>query len=203
MFMLGITHMQIITFFQSLHTHPACITIYGPSEIPPNHFLYGRKVHAHGVYTRNLILSNKLVIQIVIFRFREILPPGSKNKSITYSLLPFFISPFQRHENKTIDDALKLFFEEKKSKFAIADKLQLGIDTVRRWIERFVAKAEELNKNLEIRLSETKPGYKPAAKPICNIYDTFRSIYDSVSLLAKEKQHLVDFGVISWLNLNF
>lgn len=195
--------MQIITIFQALLTRLTCITIYGPSEIPPEHFLYGRKVYSHGIYTRHLILSSKLVIKIVIFRFREILPPGSKNKSITYSLLPFFISPFQRHENKTIDDALKLFFHENKSKFAIADELQLGIDTVRRWIEKFAAKAEELNTNLETRLCETKPGYKPAAKPVRNICATVRAIYDSATLLAKEKQHLVDFGVISWLNLNF
>jgi len=98
---------------------------------------------------------------------------------------------------------LESFFFEHKSKFSIASALDIGISTVRRWIEEFASRAEVLDKSMESRLAESKPGYRPAARPVHNIFDTVRSIFRKAFILAEEKHQLLDFGVTSWLNLKF
>lgn len=195
--------MQIITKFLTLFTNPAIVTIYGPNEIPYGHFLYGRPLFRHGTYTRDLILSNKLTIRFVIFRFREILPPGSGHKSITYSLLPFFISTYQRHINTTIDTVLEMFFFKHQSNFSISQELDIGIATVRRWISEFSAKAEGMNMSIEKMMIDLKPGYRAVAYSTNNIFHHIHSIFQKVFQLARDKNTLLDYGVVSWLNLNF
>lgn len=197
--------MQIITKFLTLFTttSPVIITIYGPNEIPYGHFLYGKSLSRHGTYTRDLILSNKLTIRFVIFRFREILPPGSKHKSITYSLLPFYISPYQRYINTTIDTVLEMFFFKHQSKFSISQELDIGITTVRRWISEFSAKAEYIGKCVEKMMIDLKPGYRAVAYSTNNIYQLVHSVFQKAFQLARDKSILLDYGVVSWLNLKF
>ncbi len=195
--------MQIITKLLTLFTSPVIITIYGPNEIPYGHFLYGRTLLSHGTYTRNLILSNKLTVRFVIFRFREILPSGSKHKSITYSLLPFYISPYQRHINTTIDTVLEMFFFKHQSKFSISQELDIGIATVRRWISEFSVKVEDISMSIEKMMIDLKPGYRAASYSINNIFRHVHSVFQKVFHLARDKSILLDYGVVSWLNLNF
>lgn len=195
--------MQIITKLLTLFTTPVIIIIYGPNEIPYGHFLFGRSLFRHGTYTRELVLSNKLTLRFIIFRFREILPSGSEYKSITYSLLPFYISPYQRHINTTIDTVLEKFFLNKKSKFSISQELDIGIVTVRRWISKFSDRAKGIKEGIEKMMINSKPGYRAATYPINNISQLVRSIFHKVFQLAEDKNILLDYGVVSWLNLKF
>jgi hypothetical protein len=195
--------LQIITKILTLFTNPIVITIYGPNEIPYGHPLYGKSLLRHGAYKRDLILSNRLTVRFIIFRFREILPIGSKHKSVTYSLLPFYISPYQRHINKTIDTVLEMFFFKHQSKFSIANELDIGIATVRRWISKFSAKADEINTGTEKMMIASKPGYRAVAYSTNNIFQLVRSIYQKVFQLTINKNILFEYGVLSWLNLNF
>ena len=191
--------MQIITRNSTtFNTAAKKIIIYGPTEIPEGHPLFGKKLYRHGTYTRTLLLFNRVMVTVVIFRFLEILPPGSKQKYATYSLLPSCISPFQRHINDTIDEVVEAFFLNHKSLFGISAEIDIGITTVKRWIVKFEARAQELDEKAESLASESIPGYKPAAHFVNNIYDRVKSIFRKVFLL-KEK----DCAVTSWLNLTF
>ena len=152
--------------------------------------------------TRDLILSNRLIIRFVIFRFREILPPGGKYKSITYSLLPFYISPYERHINTTIDTVLEMFFFKHRSKFSISKELDIGIATVHRWISSFAAIAGEIDNDTEKFMINSKPGYRAASHSLNDMVAITKSIFKKVFQLAKEKIILVDYGVVSWIHLN-
>jgi hypothetical protein len=193
--------LQIITKIRTVFTGQIIITIYGPNEIPDGHYLYGRSLHRHGAYVRDLILLNNLIIRFVIFRFREILPPGSKHKSITYSLLPFYISPYQRHINTTIDTVLEMFFFKHRSKFSISKELDIGIATVRRWISAFAAKAEDIDRSTEQLMIDANPGYRAASSFSDNTVAIVKSVFKKVFQLAQDKSILTCYGVTSWINL--
>jgi hypothetical protein len=193
--------LQIITKLLTVFTEQIIITIYGPNEIPEGHYLYGRTLHRHGTYERDLILPNNLIIRFVIFRFREVLPSGSEKKPITYSLLPFYISPYQRHINTTIDTVLEMFFFKNRSKFSISKELDIGISTIRRWIVRFAAKVEDIDNDTEKMMIGSKPGYRAASYSVNNIFSMVKSVFRKVFRLAGDKIILLDYGVTSWINL--
>lgn len=194
--------MQIITEILS-NFNTVSIILYGPTEIPQWHYLYGKNLYKHGTYSRSLFLSNRIKVTIVVFRFRELLPPGSKHKSITYSLLPFYITPLERHINTTIDEVIESFFFQHKSLFSISNQLNLSLPTVNRWITKFHGKANNFNERIENILINSKAGFRPADRPIQNIFDTVKSIFKKVFILVSNKNILLDYGIISWLNLNF
>ena len=194
--------MQIITEILSVF-NTVTVILYGPNEIPVWHHLYGKKLQRHGTYTRSLYLSNSVKIIIVVFRFRELLPPGSKHKSITYSLLPFYITPYERHINTTIDSAIESYFIQKRSLSSISKKLNISPLTIKRWVSRFHEKANGFCEKLENILTDAKPGFRPASTPIKNIFDTVKSVFEKVFIAVSNKNILFDYGITSWLNLIF
>lgn len=183
----------ILTIFNSLEEK----IIHGPREIPKWHKLYGKKYYRCGTYTRSLLLFNREKVTFIIYRFYD---PVEKK---TYSLLPFYISPYQRHINTTIDQVLLMYFLEKKSLFKISFELDIDIDAVRRWVKKFSARANNLNLYLEKKIIAEKPGYRPANKILSNIFDTVKSIFNRVTSLVNDKKFISQYGVLSWLNLNF
>ena len=195
--------MQIITKAFNKLSNNTLITIYGPNIIPIGHFLYGKSLRRHGFYTRELTLSNKLTIRFIIFRFREILISGGKQKSVTYSLLPFYISPYQRHINEVIDKVLQLFFLEHRSKLSISRQLDIGIYTINRWITKFAIAADEINSNIEIELVAAQPGYRAAANAENSISKVAKNVFKKMFILVKEKTLLIEYGIISFINLLF
>jgi hypothetical protein len=194
--------MQIITEILSV-LNTITVILYGPNEIPVWHHLYGKKLQRHGTYTRSLYLSSGLKIIIVVFRFRELLPPGSEHKSITYSLLPFYITPYERHINTTIDSAIESYFFQRRSLLSISKELNISPTTIKRWVSRFHEEANGYCEKLENILTDTKPGFRPASKPIKNICDTVKSVFKKVFIAATDKNILFDYGITSWLNLSF
>jgi ribosome-binding ATPase YchF (GTP1/OBG family) len=194
--------MQIITEILSV-LNTITVILYGPNEIPVWHHLYGKKLQRHGTYTRSLYLSSGLKIIIVVFRFRELLPPGSNHKSITYSLLPFYITPNERHINTTIDNAIESYFFQRRSLLSISKELNISPATIKRWVSRFHEKANGFCEKLEKILTDAKPGFRPASTPIENIFDTVKSIFRKVFIVVLNKNILIDYGITSWLNFTF
>lgn len=194
--------MQIITEILSVF-NTLTIILYGPNEIPIWHHLYGKKLQRHGTYTRSFYLPNSIKIIVVVFRFRELLPPGSKHKSITYSLLPFYITTYERHINTTIDSAIEGYFIQKKSLLSISKELNISHTTIKRWVSRFHEKANGLCEKLENLLTDAKPGFRPANTPTKNIFDTVKSIFKKAFIAVSNKNILFDYGITSWLNLTF
>jgi len=192
--------MQIITEVLSVF-NTISVILYGPNEIPIWHHLYGKNLQRHGTYTRFLYLSNSVKIIIVVFRFRELLPPGSKHKSITYSLLPFYITPYERHINTTIDRAIESYFIQRRSLLSISKELDISFSTIKRWGGRFHEKANGFCEKLENILTDSKPGFRPASTPTENIFDTVKSIFKKVFIAVPNKNILIDYGITSWLNL--
>lgn len=189
--------MQIITKISTVFNTLTEIIIYGPTEIPVGHKLYNRKLYKHGVYTRKLILSNRIQVTFVIFRFCEKIG----KRYVTYSLLPFYISPFQRYINSFIDQVLELFFFEHKSMSCISDKLDIGLSTIRRWISQFADKAEDIEKDAEKVIVNSQPGYRAISYSTDNICSLVRSVFRKVFQLVQDKITLIDYGIVSWINL--
>jgi len=95
--------------------------IYGPQEIPPWHFLYGRKHWRCGHYERKL-------------RLYDYSPETKK----TYSLLPFFISRYERHINTVLEDVLLGYLVDGLPAEKLAEEPAPSPWTVRRWIHKFI-----------------------------------------------------------------
>lgn len=189
--------MQIITKVLTDFNTSVKIIIYGPNEIPVGHKLYGRKLYRHGFYRRNLILFNGIHVEFVIFRFCEKTSEGY----VTYSLLPFYISPFQRHINTRIDQVLQLFFFERKSMFSISKELDIGLPTIRRWISKFAAKSGDYDENTEKMMVDSQPCYRAASYSVNNVVALAKSIFKKVSQLSENIYLINGYGVISWINL--
>lgn len=190
-------HMQIITKISTVFNTLTEIIIYGPVEIPVGHKLYNRKLYRHGFYTRKLILSNRIQVTFVIFRFCEKIG----ERYVTYSLLPFCISPFQRHINSIIDQVLEFFFFEHKSMSCISDKLDISLPTIRRWISRFADKALDIEKSAEKAIVDSRPGYRAVSYSADNMFSLARSVFGKVFKLAQDKTNLIEYGIVSWINL--
>lgn len=189
--------MQIITKISADFNTLTEIIIYGPTEIPVGHKLYNQKLRRHGVYTRKLILSSGIRVTFVIFRFCE----KTNDGYVTYSLLPFYISPFQRHINNIIDRVLELFFFEHRSKSGISDELAIALPTIQRWISKFADKTKDIDEDTEKMIVDSKPGYRAASHSVNNIFSMVKSVYRKVFQLVHEKVVLLEYGIISWINL--
>lgn len=189
--------MQIITNISTDFNTVTEIIIYGPTEIPVGHKLYNRKLYKHGFYTRRLILLSGISVVFIIFRFCEKTEKGY----VTYSLLPFYISPFQRYINSFIDQVLELFFFECKSMSCISGKLDIGLPTIRRWISRFAGKAEDIEKGAEKVIVDSQPGYRAVSYSVNSIFSMVRSIFRKVFRLVQGKIAIIDYGIVSWINL--
>jgi hypothetical protein len=184
---------QILTIFNGLNN----IFIHGPQEIPEWHELYGKKYYRCGTYTRSLLLFDRVKVTFIIYRFYD---PMAKR---TYSLLPFYISPYQRHINTTIDLVLFMYFFQGKSFFSISVELDIGIETVRRRIQKFAARTPDIMHDIEKKLISERPGYRPASNPLYGIFDTVRIIIKNVCAFIQDKNFILDYGFLSWININF
>ena len=184
---------EILTNFNSINN----IILYGPNEILKNSEFYGKKLYRHGYYYRNLILSSEVRVKIKIFRFCEKI----NGKYKTYSLLPFYISPYQRYINTYIDNVLQGYFFEGKSLETISKEVDIGLQTVRRWKNKFHKRVQKINNRIEEFMIKYRPGYRTASYHQGSIYDIVKNIFKKVFQLAAKRTILLDYGVISWLNL--
>jgi len=167
--------------------------LYGPNEVPKWHPLYGRKYYSWGTYTRKLFLEDGTRVTIVVHRFY--LPETSK----TYSLLPFFISPYQRHINKVIEDCIIGYIRRMQSFESIARHPVPKYRTVRRWVRKFIQSIDRLLEKFELFLFTRIPSYRVADRPLRTINDKLEYLYDNAEKMVGKSETSEIYGLISYI----
>jgi hypothetical protein len=168
--------------------------LYGPDTIPKWHPLYGKKYYRCGVYRRELILYNKVVITVVVHRFYS---PEEKK---TYSLLPFFITRYQRHINTIIDDVIRGYFLEGRSIEELSDHPSPGTHTVKRWIKKFKGRLDSTIEKVEKYLIKKYPDYLPVRMYKSDLSGKVMYLLEKVNIIEKNKSDILLFGSISFIN---
>ncbi|WP_157677496.1 hypothetical protein [Dehalobacterium formicoaceticum] len=165
--------------------------IYGPQEIPPWHFLYGKKCWRCGHYERKLRLYDKSVIIVVVYRFYC---PETRR---TYSLLPFFISRYERHINTVLEDVLYGRLVDGLPIEKLSEEPAPSPWTVRRWIHKFGAILENSKQSVEIFLIRNIPDYHPATVSMSS--HPFKTLLEKASHLEANQSHLSFFSPLSYI----
>lgn len=182
--------MTILTLFKPLfnkHTK----RIYGSQEIPPGHFLYGHKHWRCGHYERKLHLYDKSVIIVVVYRFYS--PETGK----TYSLLPFFISRYERHINTVLEDVLFGYLVNGLPAENLAEEPAPSPWTIRRWIRKFGDVLENAKQSVEKYLIRNVPNYHPVTFPVGS--HPLKTLLSKASYLESNKDHLLFFSPLSYI----
>jgi hypothetical protein len=185
--------MTIITLFIEEFNRLQTIVLYGPQVIPKWHPLFGKRYWRCGWYIRKLILYDKRVISIVIYRFYC---PETRT---TYSLLPFFINRYERHINTVIEDVLIRYFLENASTEALAEEPAPSPWTIRRWIKKLQDKLTGIRQSVEEFLITNNQEYHPTAAWINSFAYIFNDLLQKVNQLPIQKKHLALYGPISYL----
>jgi len=192
---------QILTRFNTLiesFDGTSEIVIEGDKDIPKTHPLYGKKLRRHGTYTRYLKLYGYIRVKIIIYRFY------CREERRTYSLLPFYISPYQRHINAIIAQVLHMRIGQGESveKICACDEMDVGPKTVKRWAKKYGSRLWEWVHHLEVRLIKEITSYRPACIPIEGIFQIPDHLERKLSEFVQLK-HLDTYGFISYLHLLF
>lgn len=166
--------------------------IYGPQEIPRWHPLYGKKCWRCGWYTRKLRLYDKKVVTIHVYRFYC---PETKK---TYSLLPFFISRYERHINTVIEDVLKGLLTEALSVEQLAEEPFPSPWTIRRWHRKFGCLLEDIHESVEQLLISQNHSYLPAANRGPTNSSTLSEILRKIQMLQISTNNLFLYGAFSY-----
>jgi hypothetical protein len=182
--------MTIITLFQTEFNRVNYI-IYGLQSIPPWHHLYHKKCWRVGWYRRKLILFDKTVIEIYVYRFYCL------ETKKTYSLLPFFINHYERHINTVIEDILLECFDNGVSAERLAEEPTPSPWTIRRWIKKFGSRMDDLRQKVEGFLISNLESYLPAAQKDSS--QTFNGLLEKAKLLPIPDKNLHLYGSLSYL----
>jgi len=165
--------------------------IYGSQEIPSWHFLYGKKYWRCGYYERKLRLFDKSVVIVVVYRFY------CPETGETYSLLPFFISRYERHINTVLEDVLLGYLVDGLSIEDLSEEPAPSPWTVRRWIHKFSNVLEETKQSVENFLIHHVSDYHPVTVPISS--HSLKTLLDKASHLELNQNHLYLFGSLSYI----
>jgi hypothetical protein len=187
--------MSILTLFQiKLNKIKNGTIIYGPQQIPEWHPLSKLKCWRCGWYQRKLILYEQTVINIIIYRFY--CPETRK----TYSLLPFFISQYERHINTTIEHVITAYFLENTSVEDLATEPTPSPWTIRRWLKKFQADLAELRQKVEEFLIGNLFTYRPTAAWNNTIPQQLNDFLAKTDLLPFFLKEPYLYGRLSYLN---
>lgn len=166
--------------------------IYGPNKTPKWHPLYREKCYSWGTYKRMLILEDDTRVTVIIQRFYHV---ASKK---TYSLLPFFLSPYQRHMNKVIEECITKYIREGESVESIARDPAPEERTVRSRIRRFIESLDLLVEKFELFLSIRLRNYRVASKPLNTVKEKFDYLY-ARALKINDSKYTEEFGTFSYI----
>lgn len=176
------------------------ITVFGPTELSEQfkREYSGHKIYSWGTYRRKLFVGF-ILIEFVIQRYY--IPTLHK----TVSLLPHFITPYERYPNKLIDKVL-LLYAAKMSQEGIVEMLShthsISSNTIKRWLSKFKDRVNRLEELLEKRLIETVPSYPPDKRPSTDFGDAVKKVFQKAAEIVTDKLKLAEYGTMSWLNLN-
>src|SRR5690554_3329917 len=151
--------MQILSRFYPLFNSVFNGILHGPTDILKWHPLYGKKYYSWGTYKRKLHLYDGNIITIIIHRFYN--PETGK----TYSLLPFFITSYQRHINTIIEECILLYILKGKSYESLSSHSTPKHRTIRRWVNKFIYTIDKKLEKFELFLSSRVPAYRVADSP--------------------------------------
>ncbi len=184
-------NMFILTLLRMNFNMIGNIIFEGEKEIPKGHFLFGKRVWKCGSYIRKLTLYCGRIIQIRIYRFYSL------DTRETYSLIPFFIQPYERHINTVIESVLEVFFEYGVDE-SYCKRETPSEWTERRWIKKYVPKIEDLNQRLAEYMVQNYPNYLPADKPLDSKGGILESISESVAFIfSHSKNWIYLYGYLS------
>lgn len=169
--------MIILTLLNTIFKHLHNNILYGPHEVPQKHSLYGTKYHRCGCYKRSLRLYDGRVITVIIYRF-YCLEAGK-----TYSLLPHFITRYERHINTVIEDVLSRYFREDSNVDLLAEDPSPSPWTIRRWIKKFSLMIEGAMDKVEKYLINNIPSYRPLSIPILSMIDKLDDILNKAHII--------------------
>lgn len=184
-------NMTILTLFQTKFNN--LLTIYGPQEIPKWHPLFNTKCWRCGFYKRKLILYDQTVVTIVIYRFYS---PIHKK---TYSLLPFFIQRYERHINSVIEDVLKGYFLEGVPIERLAVTPAPSPWTIRRWVNRFRERFEDLRASIEQFLVMHQHQYLSQKILTHSFHHKLQDLFQKGKLLSIRSEDIFRYSVLSYL----
>ena len=166
--------MQIISRFLPIINSLSKGILHGPTTVPNWHPLYDKKYYSWGTYSRKLHLYNQRTITVIIHRFYC---PETKK---TYSLLPFFIEPYQRHINTVIEECILLYILNGKSYESLSRYPYPSQRTIRRWVNKFINTIDDKLVILEKFLSSRMPSYRIADSPLYSIVQKVMYLLDNV-----------------------
>ena len=184
--------MTIITLIRPIFNRLHKNRLYGLDRIPRWHPLFGKKHHRCGYYIRKLRLYDKRIIEIVVYRFYC---PELKK---TYSLLPFFISRYERHINTVLEDVLFRHLVGKETSERLAEAPSPSPWTVKRWIGKFIPKLREQERAAESLLQRLHP-----LRPIPKSYswsELFESFMHKARALETTQNYIYLYGSFSYIN---
>lgn len=144
-----------------------------------------------GWYQRKLILYDKTVVLIIVYRFYCL------ETKKTYSLLPFFVSRYERHINTVIEDVLQEYFNHGASIERLAEEPSPSPWTIRRWIGKFSGSLDGLGHEVEKFLINNLATYLPSAGKTTP--QTFDSLLKKAQLLPITIKNTHLYGCLSYL----
>jgi hypothetical protein len=115
----------------------------------------------------------------------------------TYSLLPFFVSRYERHINTVIEDVLQEYFSNGSSIERLAEEPAPSPWTVRRWIGKFSTGLDDLHQKVEEFLIGKCESYLPAAWKTTS--RTFDNLLKKAQLLPVINKNIHFYGSLSYL----
>lgn len=184
--------MTILTLIRPIFNRLHKNRLYGLDRIPRWHPLFNKKHHRCGHYIRKLRLYDKRIIEIVAYRFYC---PELKK---TYSLLPFFISRYERHISTVIEDALFRHLLGKETLEKLAEDPSPSPSTVKRWIGKFVPGLREQEIAVESLLQRLHP-LRPIPKS-SSWSELFESFMFKARALETTLNYIYLYGPFSYIN---
>lgn len=186
--------MQIVSRFWPLFNSISNGILHGPNVIPNWHPLYGRKYYSWGTYQRKLRLYDGKIITVIIYRFY--CPEEHK----TYSLLPFFITSYQRYINTIIEDCIIAYILEGKSLNSLSSHPVPKYRTIRRWINNFIYSVDHNLSIFEQFLCSRLPSYPIADSPLTTLSQKVKYLFDNVKYIINNSDNYYVYGKLSYIN---
>ena len=190
---IPIITMNIITLILAKFNSTEHDTLYGPQNIPVWHPLYGKPHWRCGWYRRKIILYDKRVIFIIVYRFYCL------ETKTTYSLLPFFIQRYERHINTTIEEILQRYFCENAPVESLAEEPSPSPWTIRRWIKKFKQRLPHIRQSVEEFLIANEPQYHLIAAWCNSPLAIWNDLIQKANRLPIPNKNLILYGAFSYL----
>jgi len=154
--------------------------------------LCGKKCYPWGTFTRSLTLYSQEKIDVVVQR---IYCPDTER---TYSLLPFYITRYQRFVNTIIEDVFKSIFIDGQSCEEIEQNGPPLRKTITRWKKWILARIDKLRKCLAELLIKEEPEYFSVSSAKWEAGKKLEELLENAKMLASEEDILL-YGSLSYI----